>query len=536
MISKDVYNLISELFLSLAKHEREIEPGRQILCESTEFDAHQIFNYLLGNSAENITPKEIIKYLSSNKINITEEEAELIVLLYDQNLDGKLSFSEFINLVRSEKSSLNNKSIANPEDINLSYNINFSLCKLFEKYILMAKSIIIQLKRLQNKYGYNIHDIFHEIKSSNYITSESIKNFLNKTNYEYLESDIPLIMNCLDINKDGVIDLCEFHSFFGFPNCKYICCLKENNCKKCGITYCNKCYVEYHGCTPQQQNNLPYDYKYNNMKSMNDIKTNNFEGIKNNNNNNINILKEENGNIVNEDKIKNISDSKDNNNLEMELQEFIKYIKFVLEGENKIENIKIELAENKEFNVEDTFRLFERNGRGFLDLDDLKYGLGVLSVYPSDFDLRIFLKRFDLMGKGFISFADFYDIVVPFEKIFRDDVEKRVPVTNCKEIILSPKVKNDLKNLFINLIEFENKVNIERKTQTLNNLSSKEIFSALDTNKHGCFFFENFINFIKSYPILDDENLNPDLLFIRMDKKRNGRIELDEFLRELEPL
>ena len=105
---------------------------------------------------------------------------------------------EFINLVKGEKSSINNKSFNYSEDINMSFNINFSLYKLFEKEILISKSIINILK---NKYGFNIHDIYHFIKSTNFITSESIKSFLNNNNTEYLESDINLIMKRLDIYR-----------------------------------------------------------------------------------------------------------------------------------------------------------------------------------------------------------------------------------------------------------------------------------------------------------------------------------------------
>ena len=124
------------------------------------------------------------------------------------------------------------------------------------------------------------------------------------------------------------------------------------------------------------------------------------------------------------------------------MKNFQNFLKILLEGENKIENMKIELCNNKEFNVEDTFRLFEKNGRGFLDIDDLKYGLGVLNVYPSEFNMKLFMKRYDLQNKGYITFADFFDIVVPFELKIREDVEKRIPKSNCPKIILSREIIN----------------------------------------------------------------------------------------------
>ena len=231
-------------------------------------------------------------------------------------------------------------------------------------------------------------------------------------------------------------------------------------------------------------------------------------------------------NIVNDDKLKSFSNIKENPD---DIKQFHNFLKLLLEGENKIENMKIELCNNKEFNVEDTFRLFEKNGRGFLDIEDLKYGFGVLNVYPSEFNMLLFMNRYDLQNQGYITFADFFDMIVPFELKIRQDVEKRIPKSNCPKIILSKEIINSLKKLFKYLIEFENRVNIERKSL---NVNVKEIFNIFDNNGEGYFYFPNFITYMINYKLLD-EKLNPDLLYIRLDKNRNGRIDFKEFFDEM---
>ena len=55
MISKEINNLLINLFSELINCERSVEINRQVLSESADFDAHQIFNFLLSTETENIT-------------------------------------------------------------------------------------------------------------------------------------------------------------------------------------------------------------------------------------------------------------------------------------------------------------------------------------------------------------------------------------------------------------------------------------------------------------------------------------------------
>ena len=498
MISKEMKNSLMKFFSELISCEKSSQINRQILCESADFDAYQIFNYLKSDN-NNITLLDIKKYLNENGIEITDQEAKLIILFYDINSDGKLSYDEFINLVRSEKSSFNIKSFR-IQDSNLSFNINYSLCKLFQKEIEVSK-------RIRNKKEFNIHNLYHILKSNTFITEQSLKNFLSENNFDFIDSDIKLLMRRLDLNKDNKIDFCEFHSLLSFDKCQSKCLIK-NKCQNCGLSYCKECFIENHGC-----NSIHNKYSINKIDKKYNIE---------NKDPNI-LIKEENINNSNN------NDIKEN---EIEIKELNDYIKFLLKGENKIENIKIDLSKISDFSVEDAFRIFEKNGRGYLDREDIKYGLSVLNIYPSDYNLDLFIKRFDLQKKGFISYEDFYDMVVPFEKDFRLNMNKRIPKSNCPQSFLGKEINNMLNCLFKYLIDFENKANIEKKSLSIN---YKDVFNELDTERQGYFNFDNFYDYLKGYDLIE-ENINPDLLYIRLDKNRNGIIDLEEFEEEMKPL
>ena len=505
MISKEMKNSLMKFFSELISCEKSSQINRQILCESADFDAYQIFNYLKSDN-NNITLLDIKKYLNENGIEITDQEAKLIILFYDINSNGKLSYDEFINLVRSEKSSFNIKSFR-IQDSNLSFNINYSLCKLFQKEIEVSKRIFSSLKELRNKKDFNIHNLYHILKSNTFITEQSLKNFLSENNFDFIDSDIKLLMRRLDLNKDNKIDFCEFHSLLSFDKCQSKCLIK-NKCQNCGLSYCKECFIENHGC-----NSIHNKYSINKLDKKYNIE---------NKDPNI-LIKEENINNSNN------NDIKEN---EIEIKELNDYIKFLLKGENKIENIKIDLSKIPDFSVEDAFRIFEKNGRGYLDREDIKYGLSVLNIYPSDYNLDLFIKRFDLQKKGFISYEDFYDMVVPFEKDFRLNMNKRIPKSNCPQSFLGKEINNMLNCLFKYLIDFENKANIEKKSLSIN---YKDVFNELDTERKGYFNFDNFYDYLKGYDLIE-ENINPDLLYIRLDKNRNGIIDLEEFEEEMKPL
>ena len=85
----------------------------------------------------------------------------------------------------------------------------------------------------------------------------------------------------------------------------------------------------------------------------------------------------------------------------------------------------------------------------------------------------------------------------------------------------------------MSIIDFENKVNNVRKNLYGLSLKIKDLFQLFDTRNVGYFTFEDYILYLTKYGMLD-ENLKVDLLFIRLDKNRNGNIEMYEILDEIE--
>ena len=224
--------------------------------------------------------------------------------------------------------------------------------------------------------------------------------------------------------------------------------------------------------------------------------------------------------------------------IEYEKNQFNDFLKKLMGIEGEIERLKIDLSLNPDFNCEDAFRIFELDGRGYFDKDDLKYGLNLLNIYPTDHELRLFMKRFDLQKQGGINFADFFDIVVPFEKEYRNAVEERLPRSCCPCRCIdafSNSTISTLKNLFRLLMQKENDINNFRRSLGILRIKLKDIFELIDFQNRGYFTNTDLVVYLQNENILyDDKDL--DLLFIRLDKNRNGKIDYKEVEDDLQTL
>ena len=685
MLSREIQSKISDIFITLAEAERDVEITRQVLTENKEYNSYQIFCYLDSDKKNYVEELDIMNFLRSKNIFSTEEEAKLLILYYDKNLDTNLNFDEFINLIESK---LSPKKEKNDNSRPLSFSIDYALTKLLEKEIIYARKILNLLGDVRGFSDFDIHNIFHSIKNNNnnYIINQNLIKFLYKNHASFIDQDIELIFKRIDFNKDNVIDLCEFHIFFGFPNCGYNCPFER--CKNCGIECCQTCRIEgpcyvhkfinkkdenymqkrvyrtyytqfknrnnenkeinspiknndnymvnsngfssepdniYNNGIQQISKNLTikmspkreyapfevclnsnfYDsiemnkennnnnvnnsnfyYNKNNVNTLNQNfstnsdkninKTNQFnenlnnsqnynnnnyilekKNITDNKNNNNNYILEEknisdsknepsanylntNQNLINSyEYLKNAQNEKKNinkNNNEYEEGQFIDYLKEAMMHESKIEKLKIDLSLRSDFNWEEVFRIFELEGRGFLSKEDLILGFNKFGIYPKDLDISLLLKRYDLKKEGFISYPDFFDLIVPFSKYHRMMVDKRK--INTENVLNNPnefsrETLDCIRSLFVAIFNGEFILNKLKESYTSLKIKFNDIFKLLDPNGTGFFGEKELAIFLQKNGIFNNSN-DCDLIFLRLNKLRNGKIDFEEMTDEIE--
>ena len=620
MLSIQTEARVVKLFLEIAKGENTIESTRRMITNNYDFDSYQIFNYLDVDNKNRIDSLDLINYLTYKQINITDIEAQLIILFYDQNFDGVLSYDEFKSLVMSENS-LSSKPTANNFLGKISPEIDDCLLNILENEVRLSRNILTLLDELKTRKDFNIHSIYHILRGFNCINEESLKDYFIKKDVIFTENDLISIRRRLDLKKNGKIDLSELHALFGYPECS-VCC-PSTPCPICEMRDCNICFrdsscffhnrfhddifthyksnfknnLTYNNYMPKSNTEYKIDYNNDNdndndnSMNRNNIEYNNKTSPQINHNNNFNFnyndSSPKNINLNNNKKIsssykvsRNLSlrtsperkfspkrilspFSKDlnvNNRYKINIKnknpkisndsylydkikddenQFLYYLKQVMIAEKKIEENKIKLSQNEDFNCEDAFRIFECDSREYLTKEDLKYGLNLLNIYPSINELDLLMNKYALKNKKSLEYGDFFDIVVPYEKIYRNRIEDRMP--NSAYVLRSPNIFSyntgvNLKDLFNLIINEENKLNNLRKEFSYslkNNL--EELFNEIDIMNNKYFDNQDFLIYIQKKGIFIDENAC-DLLFIRLDKNRNGTVELNEIEKEFKSI
>lgn len=218
-----------------------------------------------------------------------------------------------------------------------------------------------------------------------------------------------------------------------------------------------------------------------------------------------------------------------------ELGQFVDFLGFLMEVESRIEDLKIDLARREDFNFEDIFRMFEVDGKGYIEPDDLKEGLKLLGLNPSNNDIKLLMKRFDLNQQGLLSYTDFFDMVITFEKRLRNTVQVRPPNSCCS--CKSPDIFEcdtliGIKNLFKLIIQCETEINNRRKN--LDSLRSKysDVVQFLDYSRRGVINRSDLKLYLTQFNKFTNSK-ECDLLFIRLDKTRSGEVGIDEIENEL---
>lgn len=95
--------------------------------------------------------------------------------------------------------------------------------------------------------------------------------------------------------------------------------------------------------------------------------------------------------------------STSSNYVSYEEENFVSYMRELLDLENQLERAKCDNIIKSDFNGEDAFSIFEADRRGYITDLDVKYGLNSLDIFPTQDEIALLIKRFDRRGEGILT-------------------------------------------------------------------------------------------------------------------------------------
>ena len=177
MLSIETEARVVKLFINLFEGEKTVELSRENLAIQRDFDAYQIFQRVDRERKNYVDEYNIVDFLKNNSIYCTNSEARLILSFYDSNSDGNLNYTEFLNMILSDSNysirRLARDRIGYRSGNILSYDVEYSLTRLLERELELARAVEILVGDVRARYDFNVLDIYTLIQGyGNFISSE----------------------------------------------------------------------------------------------------------------------------------------------------------------------------------------------------------------------------------------------------------------------------------------------------------------------------------------------------------------------------
>ena len=565
MLTIETERRISKFLIILSEEESKVQRNKEKLLNNYDFNPYQCFKFLDKNSKEAIDCYDISNFMKENSEYITLQESFLIILYYDTKDQNFWSYDNFVNyLLNGFNSSYSNKEF--DFSINKSQitdSVRSLLLNIFKSELELIHTTIPLVNKIKQRYDYNIPDLFRSITSNNDIDKQNINQFLIRNGYDNIsDNKLSAIINRLSLSKNELVSCCDLQRLFEVGYCdtsKRDLYESMLNCPK-NIIDSGYNQNEKSNIAAEDNNTILNSYKK-------DYQINSSNYYINNTNSKENIYKY-NKKIIDEEKIndyeveenkellKNISltnqknkvlnkmekKNKLNNENALEIPEekyFIEYLENILGNEVLIERKKIELSLRSDFNIEDCIQIFKTNGMNdqIISKEDFIYGSQTLDLKFNTEEIELIFFKYDLENNGYLTFSDFFDMIVPFSCKYREMVENRLsmpykPKYKTNEIFLGSTI-NYLKEVLQCICISETNLEKDRHKlkKYLNYMNLDKIFSKIDVNKKGFIVAKDLLNYLKNWNItlLDSES---DLVFIRIDRDRNGIITLNDIINE----
>ena len=100
MLGLPTQKKLKKLLFTIAKLEQQIELQRQFLASNENVEPYSLFQRIDRNEDSFVTSIDFLNFLRDNGIhNITEADCYYVVKFFDSDLDGRLNYPDFMQMI-----------------------------------------------------------------------------------------------------------------------------------------------------------------------------------------------------------------------------------------------------------------------------------------------------------------------------------------------------------------------------------------------------------------------------------------------------
>lgn len=98
-------------------------------------------------------------------------------------------------------------------------------------------------------------------------------------------------------------------------------------------------------------------------------------------------------------------------------KQIVQLMRNQLDLDNRLDEVKVNLARSEDFNLQDAFRVFDDEGKGWVTSASMLAALTKLNIAATTEDLYNFMKRYDKLDSGRLKYSDFCDAFIPLDPV-----------------------------------------------------------------------------------------------------------------------
>ena len=212
---------------------------------------------------------------------------------------------------------------------------------------------------------------------------------------------------------------------------------------------------------------------------------------------------------------------------------FIDFISFLIDILNQIEQAKEQVIFRADFILEDLFRIFDKEMKGFITKEDFKDTLKLFEVPINESEINSIYNTFS-QDENYMNFKDFSCMIIPYnDKNYQDILFKRTDFSSHDYYIsldkISPCTKYLIQNLFKLLLSSETRIKNQKESFPDNyiNIFFNKVFPKISHDKK-VLSPDDLYNFLYNSNIIFTQG-EFNLICNRLDKGHKMEFFEDDF-------